>query len=245
VELAVALTGGQGDITPGTFLTQPAAPDLWFPRGTAVQVEAKAKQGFRFVQWTGALAGQANPARITVEEPLQAGADFELIYRVAAATVRVSAAEDPELTLIPENGTPPYRWTVLQGSLPEGLYLTEQGQLDGAAMDTGSYPLALRVSDALGLVAQGDVTVEVAEPSIPVERLAQRFLLRGEPLTVPQVQFLDRRGNRDGSYDIGDFRAWVLGHPGLPLTAAMKALVGPRTLVVPMRPVGSGPEGGR
>ncbi|GMV08072.1 MAG: hypothetical protein AMXMBFR53_43470 [Gemmatimonadota bacterium] len=242
VEVAVALTGGQGDIAPGTFVTQPAAPDLWFMRGTPVTLEARATQGFRFLRWSGALAGQPNPATVVVSDPVQAGADFELIYRVSSTTVRIAAAEDPRLTLLPESGTAPFRWIVLQGTLPAGLYLGDAGELGGAAMDTGAFPLTVRVTDALGLQAQGSFTVQVDEPEIAVERLGEKFLLSGTPLTVHQLQFLDRRGNANGSYDIGDFRAWVLGHPGLPLTAALRALVGPRTVVIPTTPVGTPEE---
>ena len=48
----------------------------------------------------------------------------------------------------------------------------------------------------------------------------------------------------DGTYDLGDFRAWILAHPDLPLTAEVLALVGPRTVVVPLLPTvpGSGGE---
>jgi len=242
VEVAVTLTGGQGEIAPGTFVTQPAAPDLWFTRGTPVTLEARAKQGFRFLRWSGPLAGQPNPATVVVNDPVQAGADFELIYRVSSTTVRISAAEDPKLTLEPENGTAPFRWIVLEGALPAGLYLGDAGELGGAAMEAGAYPLTVRVTDALGLEARGSFTLQVDEPDIPVERLGEKFLLRGTPLTVHQLQFLDRKGNANGSYDIGDFRAWVLAHPGLPLTAALRALVGPRTVVIPTTPVGSPQE---
>jgi hypothetical protein len=40
------------------------------------------------------------------------------------------------------------------------------------------------------------------------------------------VAFLDRQGNADGAYDLGDFRAWVLANPSLPLSAELRALAG-------------------
>lgn len=235
-EIALALTGGQGDVVPGTFSTQPAAPDLWFARGTNVTLEAKARQGFRFLRWTGALAGLPNPATVTLDGPLQAGADFELTYKVAESTVTVSAAADPGITLAPENGTAPYVWKILQGTLPTGLVLTEVGRLTGAAMETGSFPLTVEVSDFLGLRAQGSFTLQVDDAQIPLDALASRFLSAGPGLTAAQFQYLDLKGNGNGVYDLGDFRAWVLSHPGLPLSAALKALVGPRTVVIPMEP---------
>jgi M6 family metalloprotease-like protein len=236
VELAVELKGGQGDVAPATLVTQPAAPDLWFTRGTPVTVHAQPRKGFGFLRWGGALAGQPNPAIVTMDAPVQAAAEFELTYRVAAATVRVRAAEDPMLTLEPENGTPPYVWRVLSGTLPQGLALNVVGQLFGAAMDTGTFPLTVEVSDGLGLKAQGEIVVQVDDAVIPAAALASRFLLVGPALTAAQSTYVDRRGNGDGTYDLGDFRAWVLAHPELALTEEMRALAGPRTVVIPLGP---------
>lgn len=233
VELAVALKGGQGDVAPGTVVAQPSAPDLWFAKGTTVTLEARPRRGFAFLRWSGGLAGQPNPATLPLASPVQAAAEFELTYRVAAATVRIAAAEDPQLTLAPENGTAPYRWAVLEGTLPSGLELNVLGQLTGAAMATGTFPLKVEVSDAIGLKAQGNLIVQVDDPTIPAATLASTFLLSGPALTPPQATYLDQKGNADGTYDVGDFRAWVLAHPGLPLTAPMRALVG-RTVVIPM-----------
>lgn len=237
VELAIALKGGQGDVAPGTLATTPAAPDLWYAKGTSVTVQAQARKGFNFLRWSGALEGKPNPATLTLDGPVQAAAEFEMTYKVASATVRVRAAEDPMLTLEPENGTPPYVWKVMEGKLPAGLDLNILGQLAGAAMETGSFPLTVEVSDGIGLKAQGTITLQVDEAVIPAASLASKFLLVGPALTLPQTTYLDRRGNGDGAYDLGDFRAWVLAHPGLVLTAPMRALVGPRTQKIPLTPV--------
>ena len=140
------------------------------------------------------------------------------------------------LTLEPQNGTPPYAWKRLSGTLPQGLSFNAVGQLSGAPMETGTFPLTLEVTDGLGLVARGDVLVQVDDAVIPVASLAAKFLLAGPALTSAQSAYLDRRGNGDGSYDLGDFRAWVLSHPGLALTEPMRALVGPRKVVIPMSP---------
>jgi M6 family metalloprotease-like protein len=241
VALAVELKGGQGDVTPGTLVTQPAAPDLWFAPGTSVTVQAQARKGFNFLRWSGALAGQPNPTTLTLTAPVQATAEFELTYKIAAATVRVRAAEDPMLTLEPENGTPPYSWKVVSGTLPQGLSLNLVGQLFGAAMETGSFPLTVEVSDGIGLKAQGQVVLQVDDAVIAAANLASKFLLAGPALTNAQSAYVDLRGNGDGNYDLGDFRAWVLAHPGLALTEPMRALVGPRKVVIPVIP-GSKPE---
>lgn len=240
VEMALSLVGGQGNVAPGTFLTAPASSDLWFARGTSVTVQAQPRTGFTFLKWSGALAGQPNPATVTLSDPLSAAAEFQLIYKVSSATVRITAAEDPNLTLVPQNGTAPYAWTLLEGTLPSGLRFDQVGQLTGAPLETGSFPLKVEVTDGIGLHAEGTFTLEVVEPVIAAAELASKFLLAGPTLSAARATYVDRKGNNDGTYDLGDFRAWVLSHPGLPLTAPMKALVGPRTVVIPMTPGSKG-----
>jgi hypothetical protein len=161
-----------------------------------------------------------------MDVPKQAGADFELTYGLSDTTVTLAASERQDRRLVPENGNAPYVWTLLDGTVPEGLSLDVTGRLTGSAQVTGSFPLRLRVRDALGLTTQGTVTLDVQTPVIAVAQLASPFLLTGPALTSEQRLFLDRQGNRDQSYDLGDFRAWVLANPGLPMTAGLRALAG-------------------
>jgi hypothetical protein len=78
------------------------------------------------------------------------------------------------------------------------------------------------------------VSLEVGVPQIPIGALASSFLLSGPELTPVQLAFLDRQGNSMAGYDIGDFRAWVLANPTLPLSASLAGPAAPRTVVLPM-----------
>lgn len=225
IQLAVALTGGVSGILPGSIVSDPPTEDLWFPEGTTVSLLAVARGGFDFLEWTGALAGQPNPATVTMDAPVQAGASFELTYALPDATLPIEAALRLDESLEPVNGNAPYTWTLLAGALPEGVGLDESGHLMGSAQETGTFPLELRVRDAIGLTADGTITLLVQAPLIPVLQLASPFLLAGPALTAEQKAFLDRQGNQDLNYDLGDFRAWVLANPGLPLSAAARALL--------------------
>jgi hypothetical protein len=92
-------------------------------------------------------------------------------------------------------------------------------------METGSFPLTLRASDASGLAATATVTLTVTPPVVGIDNLVGPFLLTQRTPTEDQLQFLDRAGNRNGFYDLGDLRAFLLANPGLPMTSADRGLV--------------------
>ena len=216
VEVAMDVRGGVDGVAPVDFVTVPQTEDLWFPEGTEVTLEARARRGFRFLGWTGALQGEPNPAVFTVEGPTRAGADFELVYEAVSAAPTLEATREHRLELEVRNGTPPIRWSILDGPLPGGLRLDAAGVIDGVPLETGVFPLRLRARDGLGLTAETEFTITVAEPVFGLDVLTAPFLLTGPQLTDKQERFLDLRGNDSGAYDLGDFRAWLLAHPGLP-----------------------------
>jgi len=59
-------------------------------------------------------------------------------------------------------GSPPYQWSVVDGTLPPGLTLGADGDLDGAPQQTGDYLFTARVEDAAGHEGQGEVALTVA-----------------------------------------------------------------------------------
>jgi M6 family metalloprotease-like protein len=234
-ELALSTSGGVNGIVPGSFVSQPPSEDLWFGQGLSATVEAVPRTGFAFLGWTGALAGQANPASFTMSGPLAAGADFDLIYGVASTAVQLPAATQLDVQLEVENGTAPYAWTLVGGEMPLGLEVSRAGRITGAALETGVFDVTFQAVDAIGLPATGTVALDVVDPQIPIEQLASPFLLTGPRLSAAQVNFLNLQGNGIAPYDVGDFRAWVLSHPSLPLSANFKALLERKTIVLPMQ----------
>jgi M6 family metalloprotease-like protein len=240
VRLRMAIQGTQFGVTPGSILTQPASPDGWFPEGTPVGLTASAATGFGFVRWTGALSGQGNPALLQMDAPLDAGALFELTYRVPASLRHeVQAAAPQEIQLQADNGTSPITWTLLEGRLPEGFALRPEGVITGAALESGDFPLTVQAVDAAGLTATGSITLAVGRPAVGVQALVSPFLAGASTLTELQRIYLDNAGNRNGTYDLGDLRAFFLANRDLPVTAEQQATL--RTLVPA---VTFGPGGG-
>jgi len=239
LELDLVATGGVNAVEPATFESDPPSSDLWFPEGVAVTLTAVPRTGFSFLGWSGALQGQGNPASFTLTQPLAAGADFELVYRVEETTVAAPAATPLEIQLEVVNGSYPVTWRLVAGELPLGLALSRAGLVTGEALDTGQVPLELEAVDAIGLPATGVVTLDLRAPEIAIEQLAAPFLLTGPPLSDAQINFLNRQGNGVAPYDIGDFRAWVLANPTLPLSADVRDGVFRRSVIVGV----SGSEG--
>jgi hypothetical protein len=143
-----------------------------------------------------------------------------------------------------DNANPPVTWSLTSGTLPEGMHLDPIGRISGAAMKLGSYPVSFNVHDAIGLEADLSLELVVVDPEISIEQLASPFLLSGETLDFNQKTYLDREGNKNGAYDLGDFRAFFLRNPDLPLSADLQEFI---ELLVPMGELkgGSGGETGK
>jgi hypothetical protein len=233
-ELALQVSGGVAGVEPASFVSDPASADLWFPGDTAVSLTAVVHRGFVFSGWSGALAGQQNPALFTMSGPLSAGADFELVYAVAEATIAIPAATDLDVQLEVEEGTLPVRWRILDGSLPLGVVLSASGRITGASLDVGRFDLSVEAVDATGLPATGAITLQLQTPAIALEAAAAPFLLSGPTLTVAERGFLAYQGNGVAGYDLGDFRAWILAQPSQPFSAELGARVYRSTVVIPM-----------
>jgi M6 family metalloprotease-like protein len=154
---------------------------------------------------------------------------------MADQAVDLIATEPSDVQLMVQGGTPPVQWLVTTGPLPGGITLQTNGLLVGRTAALGAFPVTVEATDALGLTARATVAIDVTEPSFAIAQLSDAFLLGDQPLDSIQATFLDQQGNANGTYDLGDFREWVLAHPGLPLSASLQpaAARGRRVLVLP------------
>lgn len=237
VEVSVTQTGAPLGVIPGTVEVEGATPDGWVPEGASVTLRATPRTGFSFAAWAGGLAGQPNPATVTVAAPLQAEARYDMIYAVdAPATLELEAARPVDLEFQVANASQPVSWSVVSAQLPMGLEFFG-GWLRGTPLDSGGFSLTVRAVDSSGLSATAEVQIGVTPPVIGIEALVGPFLLTGAAPSSPQVQYLDRAGNRNGVYDLGDLRAFVLANPGLPMSAQDRGVL---RGVVPLPPASGG-----
>ncbi len=216
VRLTWIATSPRDDLTPGSLQTLPGSHDLWFSRGTSVEVEARARTGFTFRHWVGELGGASNPTQIEMDRPrtLEAEFSFDFGFTDPPDTLRLEAAQPVAVRIEVANGADPIRWNLVEGSLPPGMsFNISDGRLNGAPLEMGTFTVRIRAVDDGGLDVETELTLDVGPPAVGIERLAGSFLGGQATLSGIQRQFLDRFGNGNQRYDVGDLRAFVRAFP--------------------------------
>jgi hypothetical protein len=101
---------------------------------------------------------------------------------------------------------------------------------------TGDFVLSVQATDAIGLTDSIGVALTVGPPEVGLQAMAEPFLSVGFVNSALET-FLDLQGDGDGTYDLGDFRIWVLGNPNHPVNApagAAPAMVPAGPIVIPL-----------
>jgi M6 family metalloprotease-like protein len=133
------------------------------------------------------------------------------IATTAIATWPVATAAERVVRVT--GGVHPYEAT-LSSRLPDGLSLVAVADdvlVRGAPLEVGSFTTTLTVRDALGTLAIRALTLSVTAPALTISRLLEPLVdAAATPLSAPDATYLDHGGNRNGRYDLGDFRAHVL-----------------------------------
>lgn len=189
-----AWTAGEGEASSDLLTLQLEGPEglpfsinssaLWlrFSTRTGVlpaQVEVRAEPNgilagtYRsqiFVEHAGQFS---DPLVIPVQLNIEARATRPKTLRVKPAGIPpASAGQDISLSLTAEGGTPPYRWSILSGTAPEGITLDpETGRLAGKAAAQGLYQWTVQATDAKGLTADRGLSVAVDVPGLQTARL--------------------------------------------------------------------------
>jgi hypothetical protein len=87
-------------------------------------------------------AGSYAIARTSASVPLSFGTE-------SLPDMTLSTTYSAQLSVA--GGTPPYRWQLVSGTLPTGIYLDEiRGEIRGAPSQAGSFPVTISLEDAAG-----------------------------------------------------------------------------------------------
>ena len=133
------------DSDPGTGLRVIAADGGWAPETTTVSADAM----------TAELSAASSV--VAPYESLPPQGDPPVITTTALPQGRLFRAYTAQLTAV--DGTQPYTWNVVSGSLPWGVSLTANGTLTGKPVWRGTYRFTVSVTDAQGLSDTQELTI--------------------------------------------------------------------------------------
>lgn len=120
----------------------------------------------------------------------------------------VMGAEYSDTLTVTEAGVSP-TWRIVSGSLPPGIDLAiATGILAGIPEDTGTFRFRAR-AQAGQRFGEKDYAITVTAPRLRIADVADELLGLAGVLTAAELRFLDLAGNRNGRFDVGDFRAFL------------------------------------
>jgi hypothetical protein len=165
-DLAVATVGSA--YNPELVATGGRSPYAWqvaagvLPPGLALSSSGR-------VSGTPQAAGQFSfSVRVADGSGRSASASFALTVAKALRVLTTALPEvEPgsayQVTLQATGGTPPYRWTVLEGRLPDGLALSTDGVVSGTSSGGSPTSVVAAATDSSGRVAHsGELAVAFA-----------------------------------------------------------------------------------
>ena len=242
VSFDITLESPVPGVVPGVVVLNPDSESGWMREAINVSVWVQPSTGMAFRDWTGSLAGQPNPTTVVVTAPSMATARFDLTYTVSSddgMQLNVGAASDVDIRFTVTNANEPLAWVT--SGLPMGLFFLggSERALRGAPVVMGDFSMNIQATDAIGLTGAVDVDLTVGPPDVGLQAMAEPFMGVGTT-NIPLETFLDLQGDGDGTYDLGDFRSWVLGNPDHPVNTqagaapAARALVPADAIVIPL-----------
>lgn len=149
---------------------------------TSVAVASAASHGTAVASGTSIsytpTSGYSGPDTFTYTATNAAGtsAPATVTITVSPPTVDISPATLPgatagtpyNQTLSSSNGTAPYTYAPVSGSLPAGVSFSSAGVFSGTPSSSGNFPLSIRSTDQYGATGTVSYTISVAAPTIAV-----------------------------------------------------------------------------
>jgi hypothetical protein len=194
----------------GTVTSNPPVPsDTLLAPGTVITLAAVAGPGATFDGWSGDTVAANDTLQLTMDRGWSVQAFF-----AAPLTAGFGSPPDPVMgklyTLNPATagGRGTYTWSLVAGGLPAGLTLAVNGTVGGVAEVTGPFSATAHVvsgSQSLDV----PLALSVAAPQLTTASVLSVLLGTGRTLEADQRRYLDLLGNRNGTFDVGDFLAFV------------------------------------
>jgi len=179
--------------------------------GTPVSLMAEPDSGWVFGSWTQDTIATGPALTLMLGRPYDLVARFDPPLAIGAAPIRPPAVMGAPYadTLGVVGGSGVMTWTVVVGVLPPGLALHQtSGAITGIATATGTYQFTAEVVSG-SQRAEAAFSLSVVAPTLATDAVVAQLLGGTGGLTVDELRYLDLLGNRNGFFDVGDFKAWV------------------------------------
>ena len=206
--------------TSGGSITADTAINDFIPEGRAVQLTPTPNAGLRFCGWTGSDTTSTDSLlTLPMRRPYTVTGNFGTSATITSANARpngvIGATYGDTLRITGGGGLT--IWSVTGGALPQGLTLGSSGVVSGFPRDSGNFSYTATVFSCD--TKSRAFTLSVTVPTLATADVTAQLLGPTSPLNADQIRYLDFLGNNNGSFDIGDFLAWVK-LTGAPLSAA-------------------------
>jgi len=191
------------------------------PDGRAVKLTPTPNGGVRFCGWTGSDTTTTDSLlTLPMQKPFTVTANFGTSATITSAVGRPAGVMGATYgdTLGISGGGGLTTWRVTGGALPQGLTLSTSGVVSGFPRQAGNnftYTATVVSCDT----SSRTFTLSVTVPTLATADVTAQLLGPTSPLNADQIRYLDFVGNNNGSFDVGDFLAWVKT-TGAPLSAA-------------------------
>ena len=212
---------------PGAVTSNPLVPsDTLLAPGTVITLAAVAGPGATFDGWSGDTLTGNDTLQLTMDRGWTVEAAFATPL-VASFGTPAAGVMGASYSLVPtaSGGRGAYAWSLAAGALPGGLTLGGNGIIAGVLEATGQFSFTARVvsgSQSLDL----PLTVSVSAPQLTTASVLSVLVGTGGTLSTDDRRYLDLVGNRNGSFDVGDFLAFVRTTGGAVSAATMAELLG-------------------
>jgi hypothetical protein len=175
-----------GQLAPGLSLDTngvvsgvPTAPGKY--SFTIVVIDsAPSVNGYPYQVAFGDFSITVNPAGFSIKEGLPPTAFKEIAYSYQFAA---------------SGGMPPYQWSFIEGLLPPGLSLSNDGKLSGIPVSPGMFSFTLRAGDSADHEAQQKYAIKVIDPprivSAKYKAKKRKLVITGEKFDALAVLFVD------------------------------------------------------
>lgn len=216
--LSVARSGN------GTVAFNPVADTngTYIAEGTPVTLTATAAAPSIFDRWQGDTTTNNSVLVLPMGRPYSVTAVFAT-QLVIATTGTLPAGEvgNPySQPLQASGGSGGFAWSVASGQLPRGLNLQVGGQITGTPDSTGMFVFTVRVTSG-SQQAQLKDSITITAPTLVLAQVMGQILTGASTLTPTDLNYLDFTGNKSGSFDVGDFLAWVRRTGATPVPPAV------------------------